>query len=74
MRPCTLEDLKSVKYGDHLYYIDGKIKTVRVNGAPKTWKTRPNEISVPYKYELYTYGYITESDLGTMFIEDGGAK
>lgn len=34
-----------------------KVCRLRVNGAPKLWKTRPNDIRVPYKYGLYEYGY-----------------
>lgn len=30
----------------------------RVNGKCKTWKTRPEEFSLPVKYGLYTYFYI----------------
>ena len=33
--------------------------TVRRNGQTKTWKTRPNEFSIPVKYGLYEFGYIT---------------
>lgn len=34
-----------------------KVCQLRRNGAPKLWKTRPNDIRVPYKYGLYEYGY-----------------
>ena len=41
---------------------DGTPLRVRANGACKTWKTRPIEFRLPYKYGLYAYGYITERD------------
>jgi hypothetical protein len=31
---------------------------VTVNGKPKTWKTRPDNVSVPIKYGLYEYATI----------------
>lgn len=33
--------------------------TVRVNGACKTWKTRPAEWSLPIKHGLYACDYLT---------------
>ena len=27
----------------------------KVNGKPKTWKTRPDDVNVPVKYGLYEY-------------------
>lgn len=35
---------------------------VRRNGKTKTWKRRPNDFSVPVKYGLYGYGYITQDN------------
>lgn len=34
----------------------------RRNGMTKTWKTRPDEYSVPVKFGLYCYAHITELD------------
>jgi hypothetical protein len=34
----------------------------RRNGKTKTWKTRPTHFSVPVKYGLYGYGYITHDN------------
>lgn len=38
---------------------DGTPLRVRRNGKTKTWKTRPDEFSIPVKHGLYTYGQIT---------------
>lgn len=38
------------------------IVRVRRNGQCKTWKTRPTEFQLPYKYGMYEHGYITESN------------
>lgn len=32
---------------------------VRRNGKTKTWKRKPEEFSIPIKYGLYEYSYIT---------------
>ena len=34
----------------------------RRNGKTKTWKTRPDEFSVPAKYGMYGYFYITHEN------------
>lgn len=41
---------------------DGSPVRVRVSGRCKTWKTRPDEFSLPVKYGLYESGYITQSN------------
>ena len=35
------------------------------NGAPKVWKTRPDEFRVPIKHGLYAYSYFTHHDTQT---------
>lgn len=62
--PLTLEELKAMKPGDIMYMVEPtKTYALKVNGQPKTWVTRPNEVQVPYKYGLYDHGYITHNDL-----------
>ena len=39
---------------------DGSPARCRVNGKCKTWKTRPNEFSLPVKHGLRQCFYITE--------------
>lgn len=67
MKPLTLEEAKQLSYGEHIYAINQYNKSghirVKVNGKPKTWKTRPNEIMIPVKYGLYQYFYINQYDL-----------
>jgi hypothetical protein len=38
---------------------NGQPSRCRVNGQCKTWKTRPDEFSLPVKHGLYTCFYIT---------------
>lgn len=40
----------------------GEPSRCRVNGAVKTWKTRPNDFQIPVKQGLYSYGYITKDN------------
>lgn len=42
----------------------GKAVKCRVNGACKTWKTRPAEFQLPVKYGLKQCFYITQSNAG----------
>ncbi len=55
-----IEEAKTLRYGSHLIHKtkrnkSGNLLTVKVNGIPKTWKTRPNAIRIPAKYGLYEY-------------------
>jgi len=64
----TLEQAKNLKVGDIVHHntnknADGTPQRWKVNGKTKTWKTRPNEIKIPVKHGLYSYGYITHNDL-----------
>ncbi len=43
----------------------------RTNGACKTWKTRPNEFSLPIKYGFNgPYSYVTQSNAGDWHLAD----
>ena len=40
-----------------------RTKHWRANGACKTWKTRPDEFSLPLKYGMYgPFGYLTPAN------------
>ena len=73
--PITLEQAKSLQWRDTLYHVsnrnaDGTPQRWRVNGKPKVWKTRPNEVKVPIKHGLYSYDYITERDLDLVCLSE----
>lgn len=64
----TLEEAKNLTYRTVLHHnvyrnADGTPQRWRVNGKPKTWKTRPDEVRVPLKHGLYDYGYLTHENL-----------
>lgn len=42
--------------------VGAKVYTARVNGACKTWKTRPNEFRLPMKYGLKECFYIDHNN------------
>ena len=71
----TLEQAKSLAYRQTLYHdthrnADGTAQRWRVNGKVKTWKTRPNDIQIPLKHGLYSYGYLTQDDLDLVHLSD----
>lgn len=35
---------------------------VKRNGKTKTWKRKPDDFSIPVKYGLYGYSYITQDN------------
>lgn len=51
----TFEECKNL--GSHSYVLDtnGKIAEVKITSV-KTWKTRPNELLIGWKFGLYEYG------------------
>lgn len=74
MKPITLEEAKNLKHGDILYIIPctnkkGEHLRIRITGKVKTWKTRPNLISVPWKHGLYDYGHLTQDTLSEFSLE-----
>lgn len=58
VRPMSFEEVKQAS--GHIDVLDknGKLRTVKVNGAVKTWKSRPSDCKLPYKYGMYEYGYV----------------
>ena len=73
MATLTLERAKNLARGTVLHHknlenADGTPQRWRVNGAPKTWKTRPNEVRVPVKRGLYSFDYVT-ADIVSDFFE-----
>lgn len=64
----TLDECKALKYGDSVQFLtrQNEVKSLKVNGTPKTWKTR-KDVRVPLKYGLYEYSYTecnVDSDTG----------
>lgn len=49
---------------------DGTPARCRVNGACKTWKTRPNEYRLPVKYGLRDCFYIDESNASEWTVKE----
>lgn len=69
MKALTLEEAKALRTGTTIYMInhtnrDGSPVRWKVNGAVKTWKTKPDLVQVPLKHGLRDYGYLTQDNLG----------
>jgi hypothetical protein len=67
-RRMTVEEAKSLSYGDHVPFLDnrGQVRELKINGKPQTWKTRPKEVRVPYKYGFRETGSLWHQYDGTM--------
>jgi hypothetical protein len=60
---------KSLQYHEWLHHktqSQGRSEClrVRVNGAPQTWKSRPDEVRVPIVWGMRDYGQLREWELG----------
>jgi hypothetical protein len=67
-KTMTLEQAKQLVCGDIVHHktaknADDTPQRFRVNGKPKIWKTRPNEVQVPVKRGMYEFGYLTEHNI-----------
>lgn len=62
VRVMTFEE--ALNPGGSIAVLDwkGMLRWVKVNGAVKTWKTRPQNCRIPFKYGMYEYGYIEYTD------------
>lgn len=74
-RKLTLKQAKSLRVGQTLYHLknknaDGTAQRWKVNGKPKTWKTRPEQVSVPIKHGLYSYDTLTHRDLHLVSLQE----
>lgn len=71
--PLTIELAKTLKPGTYLYNkniknrSNGEPLRAKVNGAPKTWKTRPLDVRVPVKHGLYNCFYVENTITGNTF-------
>ena len=70
-RPLTLDEVKSLKYGDRVDFIDtsGKVRTLKVNGKVRRWKRDTDKVEVPCKYGLYEYYTFTNRDINRLVKE-----
>lgn len=64
----NLEEAKNLKPGT-IVREKNSHRRWKVNGKPKLWKTRPNEVKVPVKHGLYTFGYLTQDNIHLFELE-----
>lgn len=63
-----------IMYAIGQYNADGTAMRAKVNGKVQTWKTRPDEVKIPYKRGMYEYGYVTERDLRNFTLKEPAAR
>ena len=71
------QEAMSLHYGQVLgmiSYRDNRIIHVRVSGACKTWKTRPNDFRLPVRFGLYENGAIEPGNAWRFFMTTDEAK
>jgi len=70
-RAMTLDEVKALKYGDHVEFLDirGQVRTCKVNGKVRRWKRDPDRVEVPTKYGLYEYYTFTNADIKRLVVE-----
>ena len=74
-KSITLKEAKGLRPRQILYHKrfngrDNRPLRWRVNGLPKLWKTRPDQLRVPLKHGLWSYGYLTQADLKLFSLEE----
>jgi len=71
----TLEQVKSLSYGQIIYHVskknsDGTAMRARVSGKVKTWKRDASRVHVPVKHGLYESYWIDETNLDLFTLEE----
>lgn len=69
VRRLTLDEIKALSGHAGIIANDGTYRLVKINGAVKTWKTRPNEVSVPVKYGLREYARFDTDEALRRFVK-----
>jgi len=56
-RLMTADEAASLAAGERCWFFahDGTAREIKVNGSPRTWKTRPGDVEIPVKYGLYEH-------------------
>lgn len=60
-RAMTFAECAALHSGQHCAILarDGKARTVKINGAPKTWRRDSSRLEIPVKYGMYEYATFT---------------
>jgi hypothetical protein len=74
----TREQALQIGWGETIYAIgcanaDGTPQRWRKNGKVKTWKTRPNDFSMPIKRGLREYYYLDNSTMDLFTLDENEA-
>jgi len=57
-RLMTADEAAALAVGGWCWFfaLDGTARQIKINGAPRTWKTRQGDVEIPVKYGMYEYG------------------
>jgi len=67
-RHLTKEEIMSLSGYALVICNDGKVRTAKINGAVKTWKSDANRIEVPVKYNMYKYARMSLPEALARFV------
>lgn len=68
VRHMTLAEVKELSGYADIIGNDGTLRTVKINGAVKTWKTDPGRIEVPVKYGMREYARFDTAEALRRFV------
>ena len=70
-RRMELEEIKLLKYGNHVWFRanDGSARRVRINGKVRRWKREPDRFEVPCKYGMYEYHTFRNDEAERLLVE-----
>lgn len=79
--PLTLLQAKALSTNDYVclrYFrygsrqVKGRVAVAKINGWPKTWVRSPEKVRVPWKFGMYDFGVVDETNLEDYSWCDGG--
>jgi hypothetical protein len=75
VRPMTRDEVMALRYGSHPSVIlnNGRLGTVKINGAVRTWKRDANRVEIPVKYGMYECATLDLSEALRRFVVILGA-
>ena len=63
-------EILALRPGQHAEIIlnNGRVASVKINGAIKRWKTRPAEFEIPIKYGMYECARLSAAEAKSRFV------
>lgn len=69
-RTMTEAEIRALSYGKHPLVIlnNGRVGTVKINGAIRTWKRDPERLEIPVKYGMYECATLSREEALRRFV------